>query len=446
MGADLLRAVADRTVPPPEPTSDVALHPVGRLLRPKPARVVLRPFVPAENGGTADGRTERIVDRVLSLDEMRLGTELKRVLESLACRHGDVEQVLRRRFEAQAGSAVAERAVLPDQALLIGAYFTEEYSFEAAALFNPSVVPHYDQTGVPKGAVRLIVSLRAVGEGHVSSIAFRTGVFDGAELTLDEPSGLTVSPKIEAIPDATPDDPGVRLSYCGCENLSQVVIFPVTRPQRHGIEDLRLTRFTEDDGEQSYLGTYTAFSGEGIRQELLRTADFETFELAALHGPHSATKGMALFPRRLGGRYAMLGRHDHENIWLLTSDDLYRWQEGQIIVSPKWPWEFIQMGNCGSPIEIDEGWLFITHGVGPIRSYCLGACLLDKNDPSKVLARSTEPLLRPSPETRDGYVPNVAYSCGALVLGRTLLLPYGVADNFTAFATCSVDELLRSLS
>jgi len=437
--------VADRTLLAPERANDAGLRSIGRLLRPRPERVVLRPFVPAENGGTKDGRVERIVERVLSLDRVRLEKELKRVLANLASRHANVEDVLRRRFEAQAEAVVAERAVTPDQALLIGAYFAEEYAFEAAALFNPSVVLHFDQSGMPQGCARLIVSLRAVGEGHLSSIAFRTGVFDGEELQIDDPSELTISPDMESLPNGTPSDPGVRLTYPAWNDLSRVVIFPVTRTQRQGVEDLRLTRFTEENGERLYLGTYTAFSGEGIRQELLRTSDFRSFTLSALRGDSSATKGMALFPRRLDGRYAMLGRHDHENIWLLTSDKLHDWQGGQVIVSPRWPWEFIQMGNCGSPIEIDEGWLVITHGVGPIRSYCLGACLLDKRDPSKVLARSSEPLLRPSPATRDGYVPNVAYSCGALVLSGNLLLPYGVADNFTAFATCPVDALLRTL-
>ena len=425
------------------------LRPVGRLLRPQPSRVVLRPFVPAENHVTAAGgesRVERILDRVLALQEEQLIAELNRVLASITGRHKDVEQVLRRQFRAQVDAVVGERAVTPEQMLLAGAYFTEEYSFEAAALFNPSVVAHPDQSGVPAGALRVIISLRALGEGHVSSITFRTALFDGTELNVDEPSNLTVSPRIEQFPDDTSDDPAVRLSYCGCDELSQVVIFPVTRAQRHGIEDLRLTRFVDGDGEQVYFGTYTAFSGEGIREEILRTTDFETFELNPLRGPHSVSKGMALFPRRIEGRYAMLGRHDHENIWLLKSDDPYDCREGEIIVSPRWPWEFIQMGNCGPPIEIDEGWLVIAHGVGPIRSYCLGACLLDKKDPSKVLARSAEPLLRPSPETRDGYVPNVVYTCGALVLGRTLLLPYSVADSFTAFAASPLDALLGTLS
>lgn len=420
------------------------------LLRPEPARVVLRPFFPAENGDLANAagssRIEHILDRVLALSSSELKEELDRVLTALTGRHRDVARVLQRRFCDMADRFVGARAVSAEQALLVGSYFAEEYSFEAAALFNPSIVAHPDQTGTAKGAVRFMLSLRSIGEGAISSITFRTGAF-GADgrLTVDPPSRWAVSPQIEKIPGGAPDDPGIRLFYGEHDDLSQIVLFPVTFRQRHGIEDLRLVRFTDDNGHSTYLGTYTAFSGEAIRQELLRTNDFVTFELNALRGTRCATKGMALFPRRIDGHYAMLGRHDHENIWLLKSNDLYNWDSGDIIVAPRWPWEFVQMGNCGSPVEIDEGWLVITHGVGPIRNYCLGACLLDKRDPSKVIARSRQPLIRPSPEMRDGYVPNVAYSCGALVLGRTLLLPYGVADSFTAFATVALDQLLHMM-
>jgi predicted GH43/DUF377 family glycosyl hydrolase len=292
----------------------------------------------------------------------------------------------------------------------------------------------------------LLLSLRAIGEGHVSSIVFRTAEFSAdGDLRIDPPAQRITSPHIERIPGGAPDDPGVQL-HCGkLGDLSGVVIFPVTFRQRAGLEDLRLVRFTEEDGRCSYLGTYTAFSGEAVRQELLRTTDFVTYELNALRGSLSATKGMALFPRRIDGRYAMLGRQDHENIWLLRSNELYEWQTGEIIVSPRWPWEFVQMGNCGSPIEIDEGWLVITHGVGAVRNYCLGACLLDKRDPSKVIARSTRPLVRPKPNAYDGFVPNVAYSCGAFVRDRTLLLPFGIADTFTSFAVVSVDHLLGEM-
>lgn len=425
------------------------MRPGDLLLHAEPARVVLRPFVPAENGGMPHEtrpRVERILERVLALGEPELREELAHVVSSLADRHREVEPVLRRRFYDIVDPHVRGRAVSSEQMLLAGAYFTEEYSFEAAALFNPSVVAHPDQTGIAPGSLRIVLSLRGVGEGHISSITFRTGVFDAdGGLALDPPSRWAASPAIENIPGGAPDDPGVRLFYGGHADLSELVIFPVTYRQRHGIEDLRLVRFVEEDGHATYLGTYTAFSGEAVRQELLRTRDFVSFELSALTGKLSATKGMALFPRRIEGHYAMLGRHDHENIWLLRSNDLYCWDAGAAIVTPRWPWEFVQVGVCSPPVEIDEGWLVITHGVGAIRNYCLGACLLDKRDPAKLVARSVEPLVRPSPETRDGYVPNVAYSCGALAHGRTLLLPYGVADSFTAFATFDIGELLATM-
>lgn len=228
-------------------------------------------------------------------------------------------------------------------------------------------------------------------------------------------------------------------------NLSEIVIFPSTPSQRNGIEDLRLVRFSDDDGTVTWFGTYTAYSGDGIRQELLRTGDFCSFALDPIRGPAAASKGIALFPRRIGGRYAMLGREDNETISLSFSTDLYEWPTGATIVAPQWPWEFVQIGNCGSPIELDEGWLVLTHGVGAMRNYALGACLLDRDDPSKLLGRMTHPLVRPDATERKGYVPNVAYSCGALLHGRTLVLPYAVADSFTTFATMSVDRLLAAM-
>ena len=424
-------------------------HPI--TLRADPSRVVIRPFVPADDppGSVAKGRprAQRIVDRVLALDDVRLQAELDLVTVSLADRHRDVEHVLQRRFHEVNGLLIEHCSIKPAQALLVGAYFSEEYAFEAAALFNPSIVAHPDQGGVPSGALRFVLSLRGVGEGHVSSVTFRTGICgpNGA-LSVDPPGTMAIAPRIENIPGGVADDPGVRLFREASPDLSELVIFPMTIHQQHGIEDMRLVQFADDEGNVSYFGTYTAFSGQAIRQELLRTTDFKTFDLHALRGEAANGKGMALFPRRIDGRYAMLGRQDHENIWLLTSSDLYDWQNGsEIVVEPRWPWEFVQMGNGGSPIEIDEGWLVITHGVGAVRNYCLGVCLLDRKDPSKLLARMTHPLIQPSAEQRYGYVPNVAYTCGAIVHDRTLVLPFAVADSFTTFATMPLDQLLAAM-
>ncbi len=429
---------------------DIVSH-LPLLLKPDPARVVIRPFAPADDDAafaTAGcSRAQRIADRVLALSSAEAVEELHDIVASLSEHHRDVESVLLRRFHDINGLSIAAASVSDDQAHLIGGYFSEEYAFEAAALFNPSIVAAPDQSGVPEGALRFILALRGVGEGHISSITFRTGtLMANGSVTVDAPSKQAVSPRIKLIPGGNPDDPGVRLFCEGSRDLSETVIFPVTDHQSHGIEDLRLVRFIDDDGNVTYLGTYTAFGGGDIREELLRTTDFQTIDLTALGGDAARTKGMALFPRKIAGRYAMLGRQDHENIWLLTSDDLYHWEGGAKLVKPRWPWEFVQMGNCGSPIEIDEGWLVITHGVGAVRNYCIGACLLDKEDPSKVLKRITTPLIRPSAAERYGYVPNVVYSCGALVHDRTLLLPYAIADNVTTFATVALDPLLAAMA
>jgi predicted GH43/DUF377 family glycosyl hydrolase len=421
------------------------------ILQPDPTRVVIRPFTPADDdaevAASGSTRAQRIADRVLALDPADIAEELHGIIAMMSEHNRDVESVLLRRFHDINGLSIEATAVTPDQTHLIGAYFSEEYAFEAVALFNPSIVPAPDQAGVPEGALRFILSLRGVGEGHVSSVTFRTGMLNAdGSIVVAAPSEQAMSPRIEMIPGGAPDDPGVRLICEDSHDLSETVIFPVTAYQRHGIEDLRLVKFVDDDGNITYLGTYTAFSGDSLREELLRTTDFRTFELTALGGSAARAKGMALFPRKIAGRYAMLGRQDHENIWLLTSDDLYNWDGGAKLVAPRWPWEFIQMGNSGSPIEIDEGWLVLTHGVGAVRTYCIGACLLDKDDPSKVLARITVPLIRPSEAQRYGYVPNVVYSCGALVHGRMLLLPYAIADNFTSFATVQLDPLLAAMT
>jgi predicted GH43/DUF377 family glycosyl hydrolase len=420
------------------------------MLRPDPSRVVIRPFMPGDDppefASATCSRAQRIANRVLGLDDNEVQEEWERVTAALSDRHRDIGRVLSRRYNDVNGLVIDPRTVTPTQALLIGSYFSEEYSFQAAALFNPSIVAHPDQSAAPAGAIRFILSLRGVGEGHISSVTFRTGIWhaDGS-VALDPPSNQTISPRVELIPGGAPDDPGVRLFCDESRDLSEVVIYPITDRQRQGIEDLRLVRFISEDGIANYLGTYTAFGGGAVRQEILRTTDFSTFELSALRGDATTNKGMALFPRKVGGHYAVLGRQDHENIRFLTSDDLYRWQGGAKTIAPKWPWEFIQIGNCGSPIEIEEGWLVLTHGVGAVRNYCIGACLLDKTDPSKLLARMKYPLLRPRPEERDGYVPNVIYSCGAMVHGRTLLLPYAIADSFTTFATVKLDDLLAAM-
>ncbi len=416
------------------------------LLRPDSARTVLRPFI-IEDPSTSDSpRTRRVIERILALDGAGLRDELQIVTASLDDRHRDVDQLLRRRFE-ELSSLLGDRALpTPDQCKLIGAYFSEEFSFESAALFNPSVVPHPDQSGAEAGGLRILVSLRGIGEGHISSLAFRTGTWraDGA-VTIDEPGKYAVGPRIERR-QGPAGQLVVRLLCDGADEISETVIYPFMPSQGRGIEDLRLVQFTDDDGARDYRGTFPSFNGAEVRQGLLRTNDFKMFEMRGVRGELYSGKGMALFPRKIDGRYVMLGRQDNENIWLLSSPESDAWSGGEKIISPRFPWEFIQIGNCGSPIEIDEGWLVLTHGVGVARTYCIGASLLDKADPSKLLARTSSPLLAPESSARDGYVPNVVYSCGALLRDRTLLLPYGVADNFAAFATVKLDELLKAMT
>ncbi|MDB5704343.1 MAG: glycosidase, partial [Sphingomonas bacterium] len=309
------------------PGTDIMTH-SALILRPDPSRTVIRPFYledPAPFVVKDHPRAERILNRVLSLDDADLQLELSRVVTSLSERHRDVEEVLLRRVGEIEGLTIDQAAIGRDRALLIGAYFSEEYSFESAALFNPSIVLHSDQNGLPAGAVRFAMSLRGIGEGHVSSVTFRRGTWgaDG-EVMIDPPSGIVVSPQIQSV-DGDGDDAITRIHFPGSKDVSETVLFPVTRSQRQGIEDLRLVRFVEEDDSIHYLGTYTAFSGSVARSEMLRAKDFKTFEMLPLHGSAAAAKGMALFPRRIGGRYAMLSRQDNENIWLLFSDDLYTW-------------------------------------------------------------------------------------------------------------------------
>lgn len=418
-------------------------------LQPDASRTIVRPFLPSYPATIFDNeksRTDEIVARILALDASALSDELDRVKRSLGDWHGDVDDLLLRRCQAIAAATTIEGDLHSDRQRLIGAYFSEEYAFEAAALFNPSVVLHPEQDGLAQGEVRIVMSLRAIGEGHVSSVTFRTGVWvPGGTLVIDTASPAAVAPIIGGEQDG---DGPLRIDlHCGGSRvISETVLFPIAPSQRQGIEDLRLVRFTEDDGSVVYHGTYTAFSGSDARSELLSGTDFRTFEMRSMSGNATAAKGMALFPRKIDGRYAMLGRQDNENLWLLYSDDLLDWEGGIKLLSPKASWEVVQIGNCGSPIEIDEGWLVLTHGVGTVRNYCMGAALLDKRDPSKVLGRTAAPILEPSPQERNGYVPNVVYSCGGLVHDRMLLLPYGVADSFTSFATISVDRLMAAMS
>lgn len=409
-------------------------------LKPDPSRTVIRPFGFAYPEAFAEGRTPRmqqVVQRLLSLDPAMRERMRGLLAVPMHERHQNADETFLRRFESVHGELGLDLDLSETDRLLIGAYFSQEYAFESAALFNPSIVRRPDADPAD-GRLPFLLSLRGIGEGHISSVTFRTGTWDGGEeLVVDPASEQGTPPRVDGEID------GWKHLMCDdSDDVSETVIFPVLPSQRQGVEDLRMVNFTDDDGTESVIGTYTAFDGVTARQELLRGVDLRTFQMRALTGAMTGYKGMALFPRRIDGEFVMLGRQDNEHIWLLRSDDLGHWETGERIMAPKYPWEFVQLGNCGSPIELDEGWLVFTHGVGLVRGYCIGACLLDKADPSKVLARTPSPLLFPSAEQRGGYVPNVTYSCGALLHKRCILLPYAIGDEYSAFATARVDDIL----
>jgi predicted GH43/DUF377 family glycosyl hydrolase len=478
-------------------------------LRPDARRVLIRPFWPAIEPRAPDPRTvpraSKIITRILALTEEEAEQQWRVISDDFAGRHLDLDSYFLRRFAEVSAWLPTDAVLTPTRKLLIGSYFTHEYSLEAAALFNPSVVMCPDQSGLTAGALRFILSLRAVGEGHISSIGFRCGTLtDDFEIDLGDPARWVVEARpvvdesfeaawfrrkgrelgidcaytdrvLGALPESfnesqlqdavlracgtAPDavclaaaerllllaKSNFRVAFSAHQRYSERAIFPVLPSQTNGIEDARFVRFTEDDGSVMYYATYTAYDGRVIFPQLLETEDFLNFHFRTLQGAAVQNKGMALFPRRINGRYAMLSRQDGENIQLMYSDTLDCWETSEILVRPTQPWEFIQMGNCGSPIELDAGWLVLTHGVGAMRKYCIGALLLDKADPSKVIGRLSEPLIRPAPEEREGYVPNVVYTCGGLVHRDHLLLPYATSDWFTSFGVIKVDELLAGM-
>jgi predicted GH43/DUF377 family glycosyl hydrolase len=481
----------------------IHLKRTGRILNPDQSRVLLRPF----NPGGAE-RADGIVSRIMSLPEGETGALLAGILAEFSSRHQNLRQVFLERFEQVRDPLSAVEGLSEDRRLLIGSYFLAEYSLESAALFNPSIVAHPDQSGLTSGALRFILSLRATGEGHISSITFRTGVVHpDNRIEVFAPAGFLTEPRqipnpryekalfgrklaelgltgdftrrvmrrlgesfaldelrssLQAAQFSQPDgmtqedqddSQGIwmlarsnyEVQFCPEQEISARIIFPATPSQRNGIEDARFVRFQDDDGTYIYYATFTAYDGRIVVPELVETSDFLHFRFRTLNGPAAENKGMALFPRKIGGLFGMLSRQDNENIYLMFSDNVHFWNEHKILLKPVFPWELVQMGNCGSPIETDAGWLVLSHGVGPMRKYCIGAFLLDREDPSKVLGRMREPLLKPDENEREGYVPNVVYTCGALVHNGELIIPYGLADHATGFATVPLAEVLAAM-
>ena len=420
-------------------------HPLR--LNADPSRVVVRPFHLAwQSNGAEPGRAQHLVDKVLEMGAAETRNQLAAVLLDFEARHWQTRRIFMTRYDQIAALLTLDLPDIDDDTRqLIGAYFSHEYSYAAAALMNPSVVPHPDQSGLSGSTTRILISLRAVGEGHISSITFREGLINGdLGLTLaPEPPFATAADVLES--DGEPADGPVTVYRDPDSTLSGTVIFPITPAQKNGLEDLRLTLFHHDDGRREYIGTYTAYSGREIRSELMRTTDFRAINLTPMRGAAARNKGMALFPRKIGGRYMMIGRQDGQNLFLLNSDEIDRWEDGELLLKPLFPWEFVQVGNCGPPIELDEGWLLLTHGVGAMRKYAIGAALLDKNDPAKVIGRTHEPILAAKDQDRDGYVPNVVYTCGAMRIGDHIFMPYGVADSSVAFAFVPIKQLLTEM-
>ncbi len=472
-------------------------------LHPESARVIIRPFIPP-----GPRRIGTIIGRALVLTEQEVERELQTLHAEFGSRHLDIETPLLAHYAKIQSHVFTQRPLSHARQLLIGALFSGEYAIESAALFNPSIVPHPDQDGVPEGGLRFIMSLRATGEGHISSIEFRVGIIsaDGAigfdfvsryvtmpevvpnlsyqkkkfliklhEMGIDnEWSAAAMNPlgdeftrsdldrSVEQIRGETlPITRSLQRTLNGIQwlansnyelrfspglALSERIVFPVSTNESNGIEDARFVRFTDDDGAVTYYATCTAYNGSGIRPQFIETKDFLHFRVLTLSGSAVQNKGMALFPRRINGRFAMLSRQDDENILLMFSERLHHWSNPKVILRPAEPWESVKVGNCGSPIETKAGWLVITHGVGPMRKYCIGAALLDLENPTRVIGRLREPLLSPDDKERDGYVPNVVYSCGSLVHGNELILPYAMSDKATAVASVSMDELLAALT
>lgn len=419
----------------------------GLRLHADPSRVVVRPFHIAWGGkGGAPNRTERLVGEVLAMSTEEARDQLEAVLKDFEARHWQTRRVFMTRYdEIEELLGLDGTEISDEKRQLIGAYFCHEYSYAAAALMNPSAVPHFDQSGMPEGSMRILMSLRSVGEGHISSVAFREGIIsNGHELELAPEPPFATATDVIGGEEEMPTGP-VTVWRHRDSTLSGTVIFPITQAQSKGLEDLRISHFQHDDGSFEWIGTYTAYNGSVIQSELMRTRDFRSFDLVPMSGSAARNKGMGLFPRKVGDQYMMIGRQDGENLFLLKSDSLEHWDEGEKILTPVFPWELVQIGNCGPPIELDEGWLLLTHGVGAMRKYSIGAALLDKNDPSKVLGRTREPILAAKDQDREGYVPNVVYSCGAIRHGDTLFLPYGIADSSVGFAFVAIKDLLAAM-
>ncbi len=480
--------------------STVQIRRLPHQIKPDPRRTITRFF--AANERSNIGR----IERVLTLTETEADAILAGLTREYSKRHPDISDIWLENFERIAHLAPQGVQIGKTHRLLIGAYFTMEYAVEAAALFNPSIVPFASQEGLPPGSTRFLMSLRAMGEGHLSSIVFRSGVIYADNHIIIEDAAPSIRP-LKPVPDAEFDTHMFRKTLEDLDALgpfeevvlekmgetfslselhqtletlrscapsaagfkhtqrnlltfarsnyritvppgvlaSEIVIFPISEKENRGIEDVRMVTFTDDDGECTIYGTYTAYNGMTGFPTLLMTRDLETIESHSMAGRFAKNKGMALFPRKINGNYVVSGRLDGVNRYILESDNPLVWNRGRPSESPKYWWEFSFIGNCGSPVETPHGWLLLTHGVGPMRQYSIGATLLDLEDPARVIARSAEPLIVPGENERAGYVPNVVYTCGSMLHNESLIIPYGLGDVTTTFACVNTEELIASL-
>jgi predicted GH43/DUF377 family glycosyl hydrolase len=482
---------------------DLSVTDTGITLHPDPGRVIVRFFVPGnEDVGPGDSRAAPVIDRIMNLSDDQVAVAMHDIDERFADRHSGLDDIFARHASLVAHRVDSSTALTAARRRLLGAAFTHEYAVEGAALCNPSIVLHPEQPG--NGDIAFVLSVRGIGEGHRSSIGFRTGTIDPTDaITIDEPGPLprtapampglhhgTVLHRklgelhddhenaafvLDALPEPFDDAQlqtrlaaltsdaatrrhttktishlqqlaqcSYRVEFSATSELSERVLWPQTTVEQHGMEDARFVEIT-DGSAPRYCASYTAFDGANITQNLLTTEDFVTFMMTPVAGAAARGKGLALFPRRVNGRYVALSRADRETNSIAYSNDLRCWDSAQTIQTPLRVWEILQLGNCGSPIETPEGWLVLTHGVGPMRTYSIGAMLLDLDQPHRVLATSERPILSPGREDREGYVPNVVYSCGAMAVGDRLVLPYGVGDRIIRIATLSISDLLATM-
>jgi predicted GH43/DUF377 family glycosyl hydrolase len=483
-------------------TTHVLVKNTGIILIHDNQRVIVRSHIPFDKS-----RAERIISRVMSLDESDIKNELNNVFDKFSHRHHKFELLLEHQFDLVHKYFFSDLSLSREQKLLIGSFFFSEYSFESAALFNPSIVPHPDQSGLPNGWLRFIMSLRATGEGHISSLTFRSGIIDAnCNISIDDSSRFASTAEVKtnilfnkksfaqklhemsifsnfsnsiigSLPDEFSFDELMDkikpylfnhhplsqteslisekiqwLARCNYEAyfdpsvpLSERVLYPLSPSEQNGIEDARFVLFTDDDGNKKYYATYTAFDGKAIFPQIMETDNFDHFKMITLNGNAAVNKGMALFPRKINGRYVMITRQDNENLYLVYSDDIHLWHDSVPLMKPLYPWEFLKIGNCGSPIETEHGWLLLTHGVGSFRQYSIGAILLDKENPSQILGRLKEPLINWTETNRSGYVPNVVYTCGALLHKNTLVVPYAMSDHQSTIALIPLPPLIEKL-